>query len=531
MRSLKSKLILGISLFIVVLLSNTAFLQVREKERELINDIFIRARSYAELTADKLAEDYKLYLIPDSFVYFNRDLQDILAKNTDISSVKIVNFAGEVLFDSTQDKERKYDGEKRNIDDPVLFQQIQSKNISVKESGSAKVLYFKKTAENAQNEAVENFQPVDFNENPALAMAQDQKIDYLVKPVDAEYSVIYGISYEALQARIRATEFRILMLAVFGVALGILLAIVFGSTITKPLAVLKRGAEILATGDLAHRVEIKSRDEIYDLAQTFNKMAAELQTSTKAMIYKERVGKELELATQIQKQLLPTVMPKVKGLDIDAGIIPAEEIGGDCYDFLLPDQNTLLFYLGDVTGHGVPSGIVVSIANALFFNLAEREDLAEILNRVNAVMKAKTTPNMFITLVLMKWLVEQAEFSYASAGHEQIIHYIASEDRVELLPSGGLALGMVKDISKLLQVRNVNLGTGDVLAIYSDGIPEAWRNEQEMYGMERFKAKVKEYAKFEQARSIRMALLADVYEFRQGYKQMDDITCIIVKRN
>ncbi|MCC6643656.1 SpoIIE family protein phosphatase, partial [Candidatus Peregrinibacteria bacterium] len=331
-------------------------------------------------------------------------------------------------------------------------------------------------------------------------------------------------------ARIAATQMRILMLAIFGVGLGILLAIIFGSNITKPLSVLKRGAEILATGDLTHRVQVKTKDEIYDLAQTFNKMAADLQESTKAMIYKERVGKELELAKQIQDRLLPKEYPKVKGLDICAGIIPAEEIGGDCYDFLMPSDDELMFYLGDVTGHGVPSGIVVSIANALFYSKAGRKNLDVILAEVNDVLKAKTTPNMFITLVLMRWLIEEQKFSYVSAGHEKIIHYKAAQGKAEFLASGGLALGMIKDVSKLLQIRDVELGKGDVLFIYSDGIPEAWRNEKEMYGVENLRAMVEKYAQFEDALSIRNALLADVYIYRQGYKQMDDMTCIVVKK-
>lgn len=528
LKSLKSKLILGISVFIVLLLTIAAFMQVREKERELINDILVRSRGFAELTADKLVEDYKLYLVPNSFVYFNREVQDIFSKNEDIAWIQVVGFDGEIFYDSKTDIQEKYSGEPRIVTDQSLIEQIKSKNLSAKVSGQEKTVFFKKETL-ADGRIV--FHTVDANENTIADLPTDQRIEYMVQPADDEFSVVYGISYQALAARVQATQFRIMLLAVFGVALGVLLAIVFGSTITRPLAVLKKGAEILATGDLTHRVEVKTRDEIYDLAQTFNKMAADLQESTKALVYKERVGKELELAKQIQQRLIPKTIPQVKGLDISAGLIPAEEIGGDCYDFLQPNEKELLFYLGDVTGHGVPSGIIVTIANALFYSYADRGlVLDEVLSEVNEVLKAKTLPNMFVTLVLMKWLIEEAKFSYVSAGHEQIVHYKAKEDTVELLPSGGLALGMIKDVSKLLKVRDVDLGIGDVLVIYSDGIPEAWRNEKEMYGMDRLKAIVKEYSKFPSALAIKNSLMSDVYIFRQGYKQMDDITCVVVKR-
>jgi len=527
MKSLKSKLILGISLFIIVLFSITAFLQVREKEKELVNDILLHSRSFAELTADKIVDDYKLYLIPNSFVYFNRDIQDILAKNEDISAIKVVNFSGEILYDSSLDKEQKYSGDSRTTSVADLLKQIQSKNLSVKTLEDKRVVYFKK---NINQKAEVSYDSMDFNEKPIKTLSSAQRIEYLVAPGDDQYSIIFDISYAALAARIQATELRIMILAVFGVGLGILLAFIFGSNITKPIAELKRGAEILATGDFSHRVEVKTRDEIYDLAQTFNTMAGKIQEGTTALVYKERVGKELELAEQIQKRLIPKVIPQVNGLDISAGVIPAEEIGGDCYDFLTPNKNELLFYLGDVTGHGVPSGIIVSIANALFYTFADRGNLLEIIADVNKVLKAKTMSNMFVTLVLMKWIVDQQKFTYVSAGHEQIIHYRAKQDDVVLLPSGGLALGMIKDMSKLLQIRDVDLDAGDVLFIYSDGIPEAWRNEKEMYGMDRLKAMVKEYSKFPGALAIRNALMSDVYLFRGGYKQMDDITCIVVKR-
>ncbi len=527
MKTLRGKLVLGISIFIVVLFSITAFLQVSEKKKELINDIFIESRSFAELTSDSLVDNYKLYLIPNSFVYFNRSFQDLTAKNEHLGWVKIVSYDGKILFDSNTEKEAQYQGEARMVEDAELLKQIQSKNFSEKVAGQDRRIYYKKIVD---DQGQVSYDAVDANENPTQALSSDQRVEYVVQPADEEYSVIYGISYQALAARIQATQIRILLLAVFGVGLGILLAIIFGSSVTKPLRQLKKGAEILATGDFSHRVTVKTKDEVYDLAQTFNKMAADLQESMKAMIYKERVGKELELAKQIQQRILPKIIPQAKGLDICAGIVPAEEIGGDCYDFLQPNKDELLFYLGDVTGHGVPSGIVVSIANALFYSMAGSDNLDVILSRVNEVLRAKTTPNMFITLVLMRWMIEQQKFSFVSAGHEKIIHYKASVDTVELLPSGGLALGMVKDVSKLLKVVEVELEKGDVLFIYSDGIPEAWRNKKEIYGLERLQAMIKDYAKFDTALSIRNALLADVYMYRQGYKQMDDMTCIVVKK-
>lgn len=527
MRSIKSKLIFGVSLLVIVLLVASAFLQVREKEKELIGDIFNEARSYAELTAPTLVENYKLYLVPKSFVYFNRELASLLSKNEDIEAIKIADFSGEILFDSQEEKSSQYEGQTRLIDDQQLVEQIKSPNLSVV-TESGKVVFYKKVADESGN--LVKFESVDSNEKPIDDLLRDTKIKYFVQPVSSEYAVIYDVTYQALSARILVTQMRIMLLAIMGIFLGLGFSLFFAARITNPIKVLKEGAEILAKGDFSHRVDVKSKDEIELLANTFNKMAADLEESTKALVYKERVAKELEIAQQIQRQIIPKNIPQISGIDLSAGIIPAEEIGGDCYDFLPLDEKNMLFYLGDVTGHGVPSGIVVSIANALFYTLASSHDLNEILVQVNNVLKEKTTANMFLTLVLMKWMAEKNKFSYVSAGHEQIIHYRAETGEAELLPSGGLALGMIKEIGKTLKVREVDLKSGDALIIYSDGIPEAWRGPGEMYGMERFLKVAKEYGSFETALAIRNALLSDVYIYRQGYKQMDDITCIVLKK-
>jgi serine phosphatase RsbU (regulator of sigma subunit) len=117
-----------------------------------------------------------------------------------------------------------------------------------------------------------------------------------------------------------------------------------------------------------------------------------------------------------------------------------------------------------------------------------------------------------------------------NAGHEQMIHYHAKDKKVTLTPAGGLALGMFQDVGKLLKLQEVEMEKDDVLVMYSDGIPESWKNEKEMYGMGRFKRAVNDYSDLPSAIAIRNALLADVKEFSGKYKQMDDITLIVLKK-
>ena len=132
LHSIKTKLVLTISALIIVLLSAAAFVLIREKQRELTKDIFDRARSFAELTAENVVSDYNLYLAQKSFVYFNRNIQDTFAKNVDVSAIKVVGYNGEIVYDSTTEKEKQYDGAVRKAEKKDLVEQVKSRNASVK---------------------------------------------------------------------------------------------------------------------------------------------------------------------------------------------------------------------------------------------------------------------------------------------------------------------------------------------------------------------------------------------------------------
>ena len=154
---------------------------------------------------------------------------------------------------------------------------------------------------------------------------------------------------------------------------GLFLSFFVANRITKPIKKLTKGVGIIAKGDFQYRVKINTHDEIEILGDAFNQMAVDLDKSTKALVYKERVAKK------IQEDLIPKQLPIMEGLDISAGIVPAEEIGGDVYDFINKDDNNIMFYIGDVTGHGVPSGILGSAANAMFFSKAKDTSLKQIV--------------------------------------------------------------------------------------------------------------------------------------------------------
>lgn len=523
MRSIKTKLILVVSIFVITLLTAVAYFMIDEKQRELTHDIYLRAQSFAELSVERVVTLEQTYLESESFVIFNREMQSLLHQNSDIENLSIVTYAGNLLYDQATESDRQYSGPQRTVTDMDELDRLRAINPSVEiVSPVHRVVYLKKKDNG-------DFAPVDANERPVDAVQDTERITTVIAPFDGKYAVVYTVSYANLDARIQATKEHILAIAAVGILLGILLAYFFASGIAHPLRVLKENVLLIAKGDFKRRVVVKSKDEVGVLAQSVNQMAADLEASVEARLYSARLSKELELAAEIQKQIIPSILPKVDGLDIAAGLIPADEIGGDGYDFIPVTKDKLLFYLGDVTGHGVPAGLVSAVANALIFSTAETWNLQKILIDVNRSLKAKTMPNMFMTILMAGWDGAKEKLHYVCAGHDPLIYYQAKTEKVSMMPSGGIALGMVPDVKPLLKEEVLDLKKGDVCVIYSDGIPEAWKNEKEMYGMVRLKQIVASAAHLS-AEAIKNAIFSDVTEFRHHYKQADDMTVVVVKR-
>ncbi len=519
---IRTKLLIGISLLFVILFSVAAYLFITEKKRELGDDIYLNSLSFVKLTAPIVAKDYDLYLAQNSFVYFNREIQSIFKQNGDLASIKVISYPGEILYDSAIDLDKKYSGPLRGVTDQLLLEQVQSENISFL-TLNGDIFYLNDEAKNG-----DVF--VDKDDNLIPDLTPGTLIDYFVIPASEKHSIVYSVDYHNLDERVALIINRIVYLVLFGVLLGVIWSFWMSLHLTKPVALLVKGAENIAKGDFKTRVNIKTHDELKFLGDAFNRMAIDLAASLDAKLYQERITRELELAKEIQAQLLPDVIPSISGIEISADLIPAGEIGGDMYDFLKMDDNRLIFYLGDVTGHGVPAGIVSSIASALFYGFSGLGDLKKVMVDVNRVLNIKTLPSIFMTLCLMQWDALNSKFHYVSAGHEQIIHYSAANKTATLAPAGGMALGMISDLSRILKTEEVPLGSGDFLIVYSDGIPEAWKNRVEAYGMERFTAFVQQNGGLPSATALRDAILTDLRTFMGEYPQADDITIIVIKK-
>jgi len=517
MRSLKTQFIMAISLLIVAILTVNAFFIIQGKRSELNYDIYQNAKSFAELTAERVINNYELNYLSKSFVNFDRELGNIKALNEDISNIRITNYQGETLYQADGVADLALDGE--------MTERIQANLPSVKTLKTNRVIFLDKLSDGETKF-------VDINGQVVMSLLESEQVENIVYPYeDDKNTIIYDVSYENLVHRIEQTTLSIIVLTAFGVIVGVFVAMILSATITGPLKVLTEGVKVFAKGDLTKRINVKTKNEVGTLSKTFNQMAVDLEKSTQELVEKERMQQELSLASDIQKDLLPQKMPEYDGIDIFASVEPAEEVGGDCYDFIPLSEEKMIMYVGDVTGHGVPSGIVSAISNALIEGFSDLyKNLTDLTVKLNHVLKKKTRSNIFITMVLCIWDNSKKKFSYVSAGHEQIMIYNAKKKEVTLANPGGLALGMLPDISNVVKQEDIPLKKGDALLIYSDGIPEAWQTEKEMYGMDRLQDSLKKHGELESAELLHDAIIKDVRDFMGDYKQMDDITLMVVKR-
>ena len=219
--------------------------------------------------------------------------------------------------------------------------------------------------------------------------------------------------------------------------------------IHKPLKKILAEMKALLVGKNFRKIYTTRTDEIGIIGHFFNKITDSLETVSNDLKEHKRITGELNVAQKIQQDLIPKEAPYIPGIEITAKTKPAAEIGGDTFDFL-PQENQTYFYIGDVSGHGLPSGLVMIMVDSLTKALSTAAKTAkELVISINKLLKPRLRTNMFMTMVMFRWEHSTRKLFYTGSGHERIIHYKKSEGKCNAMVSGGIALGMLPDISKV----------------------------------------------------------------------------------
>lgn len=297
----------------------------------------------------------------------------------------------------------------------------------------------------------------------------------------------------------------------------------------RPLRIILAEMQSLLTGGVYKKIFTDRIDEIGVMAYFFNKVTEGFGQVSFDIKDRQRMLNELNLAAQLQRDILPQKVPDIPGLQIVAKTKPATEIGGDIFNFITIKDKTYI-YIGDATGHGTIAGLVMTMVNSLITVFSDLNGSAyEILVNVNKYLKKWLKKSVYMTFVMLCWDHETQKITYVGAGHEHIIVYHSDSGECDAILSGGIALGMIPDNSKIIKEQELKCNDGDYVVLYSDGITEAKGKDGELYGLERLKNAVVEYAAQYSADGVNYHIAKDVSVFMQGVEQRDDMTLIVIK--
>ncbi len=304
-------------------------------------------------------------------------------------------------------------------------------------------------------------------------------------------------------------------------------AFVSAKRFTAPMAVMVDAWKRLAEGDYSVRIDLQARrDERDVLIRSFNETVPKLADHV-------RLSRSMELAQEVQKSLLPAAAPDFPGLDVAGTSVYCDETGGDYFDYFTAGKEgeaTFTAVIGDVTGHGAASALLMATARALFQCAAETPGSpAERMKQANRLLcRDVAGSGRFMTVFWMEIRSDGNELRWVRAGHDPAYLVDPESGETRELLGNGVPLGVVEDYDYRENACAFDK-EGLILAMGTDGIWEARNPSGEMYGKDRFYAVIRENAG-RGAATIREAVLAALSAFTEGAPLEDDVTLVIVKK-
>lgn len=308
--------------------------------------------------------------------------------------------------------------------------------------------------------------------------------------------------------------------------------------VIRPAEVLHDAASALIKNDMDDlenfSIRVKTGDEFEELADAFQFMTVELSEYIKNLTVvtaeRERIGAELDVATQIQSSMLPCIFPAFpdrREFDIYATMNPAKEVGGDFYDFFMVDERHLAIVMADVSGKGVPAALFMVIGKTLIKDHTQPgRDLGEVFTEVNDLLCEANSEGLFITAFEGVLDLVTGEFQFVNAGHE--IPFICKSGGFyePYKIRAGFVLAGMEGIR--YKAGTMQLEPGDKIFQYTDGITEAMNSRNELYGMKRLEETLRK-----NVHKAPMELLpevkADIDSFVGSAVQFDDITMLCLE--
>lgn len=338
---------------------------------------------------------------------------------------------------------------------------------------------------------------------------------------------------EALMRRVISLNRVNLMLGAAGFALILITALGIARSITGPLRQLAGATRLLASGDLDKPLpKVRGEDEVAQLAFAFEHMRDDLkkyivrlQETTAA---KERIESELHIARMIQMDMVPKKFPARDEFDIFGILEPAREVGGDFYDFFMPDERQIFLFIGDVSGKGMPAALFMAATRTILRAICHAErSPSVILRRVNDGLGEGNDSNMFVTLFCALVDLKTGECKYSNGGHNPPLVFHAGGEVTRLPLTGDPVIGVIPRTE--FGEKSIMLNENDALFLYTDGVTEAMNPAGDMFGEERTIEKLGQLHENTSAQMV-TAMRAALRDFVADAEQSDDITMLAFRR-
>ncbi len=337
-----------------------------------------------------------------------------------------------------------------------------------------------------------------------------------------------GYSKKEIEEAIRRVTRRILKGALISIVLGIIGSFLLSTYLMRPIKILTEGSKRISTGNFDVPVVIKRRDEFLILADAFNQMQESIKKMMQEIAEKEAIKRELEIAGEIQKMLIPKKAPEVPGCEIAGFSSPSTEVGGDYYDFFVKTPNCFSTVIADVSGHGLSSSLIMVMVRTIFKTLIREVELpSQVLATVNQLVSGEIISEKFVTMYFFNFYPQEKKVITANAGHLPLLWFNSNTREVVEVDVDGLPVGIFKGAEYAQKELNVN--TGDILLLTTDGITETTNPEtHEMFGINRLKNFIINNASLSPQEMLD-GILNEVKLFSKNSPPSDDRTLVIVK--
>ena len=339
--------------------------------------------------------------------------------------------------------------------------------------------------------------------------------------------VLWEMEDAIVSAKDFGKEFFIFIIVLYAIFVAIALSLNFlvGKSILEPVKAMMEMVNKIRHGDFHHKVQVDSNDELGVLGDGMNEM-------TDGLIERDRMRQSLHLAQEVQQALLPRIDPQISGLDIASTSVYCDETGGDYYDFLKgegKDAGKINVVVGDVSGHGISSALLMATARAM---LRQRSALtgsiSQIVTDVNRLLTLDVEESGgFMTLFYLTVDLANRHLRWVRAGHDPAILYDPVTDAFEKLRGEGMALGVDTD-QRYAEYEWAHLKKEQIVLMGTDGIWEARNPQGKMFGKEPIYHIIRNNPAAS-AKEILTAIFNALNRFLEDSAPEDDVTLIVIK--